>query len=123
MAHFLEAGADRAPYAQSGRGAAFEFRKAGFERLQFIERPVVFRIGHARLVKHVVLVVPAFKLGFQLMHACGCLVGRKHLSVAAEKGGLRGGRRSRGWGSGGFAGFAGPLRFCFDGRGFFVVVK
>ena len=123
MAHFLESGADRAPYAQSGRGAAFEFRKAGFKRLQFIERPVVFRIGHARLIKHVVLIVPAFKLSFELMHARGRLVGRKHLSVAAEKGSLRGGRRSRGWGSGGFAGFAGSLRFCFDGRGFFVVVK
>ena len=123
MAHFLEAGADRAPYAQSGRGAAFELRKTGFERLQFIKRPVVFRIGHARLIKHVVLIVPAFKLSFELMHARGRLVGRKHLSVAAEKGSLRGGRRSRGWGSGGFAGFAGSLRFCFDGRGFFVVVK
>ena len=123
MAHFLESGADRAPYAQSGRGAAFEFRKAGFKRLQFIKRPVVFRIGHARLIKHVVLIVPAFKLSFELMHARGRLVGRKHLSVAAEKGSLRGGRRSRGWGSGGFAGFAGSLRFCFDGRGFFVVVK
>ena len=123
MAHLLESGADRAPYAQSGRGAAFEFRKAGFERLQFIERPVVFRIGHARLVEHVVLVVPAFKLGFELMHARGRLVGRKHLSVAAEKGGLRGRRCCRGRGSGGFAGFADPLRLGFDGRGFFVVVK
>ena len=91
MAYLLESGADRAPYTQSRRRAAFEFRKAGFKRLEFIERPVVFRIGHARLVEHVVLVVPAFKLGFELMHARGRLVGRKPCSVAAEKRGLRGG--------------------------------
>ena len=123
MAHLLESGADRAPNAQSGRRAAFEFRKAGFEGFEFIEGPIVFRIRHARLVEHVVLVVPAFKLGFELMHARGRLVGRKHLSVAAEKGGLRGRRCCRGRGSGSCDSFAGPLRLGFDGRGFFVVVK
>jgi hypothetical protein len=51
--------------ALGGRIGGDEFGMFGFERLQFAEQPVVFRIGNRRLVENVVGVVVALDFAAQ----------------------------------------------------------
>ena len=65
MAHRLELRQGACPHTLCGGVGGEQFGVGGFQRLQFLEQPVIFGIRNARLVQHVVTVVVAVQVGAQ----------------------------------------------------------
>ena len=89
-----EALAHGTPDAKRRRRRALQFRKARLERREFIPGAVVLSVGHARRIKDVVLVAPAFDFRLELRHALSRFFGRHGGSRGLRAEGVRvGGKR------------------------------
>ena len=88
-----EALAHGAPDAKRRRRRALQFREARFERSEFIPGAVVLSVGHARRIKNVVLVAPAFDFRLELRHALARFFGRHGGSCGLRAEGVRVGRK------------------------------
>ncbi len=67
VAYLAERGQGFAPNALGGRVGGYQVRVFGFKRLELVEQAVVFGIGHAWLIEHVVAVVVLVELGTQFV--------------------------------------------------------
>lgn len=78
MAHFAERRGRRAADPLGRRVGRQQLRVLGLQRLQLAEQAIVFGVGNARFVEHVVTVIVGVQFGSQLRDAFGGSLGVGH---------------------------------------------